>query len=395
MRTARSHLNTHMLRGLLQRWLGHWPTHGVLMPGFDSAGIPSITPGTALAYTPVYRAASLIANDVARTPFEIEEDIVARLLAQPNRWQNGFEFRRSLTLQCLLYGNAFAVINRTIGGDLLELLPVDIESVSLDLTKAEPVYRTRQYGEVPMQSMLHLRAVGLDGLWGESPIRLCRTSLSVLAAQESAQLEVMKNAGNPKIAFVHPGPMPSTAKQMLLEQYQRDHSGSANAGKPLVLSEGMKVERISSTLDDQGIAAARRYSVEDASRIFGVPTSYLSEHSANAYGSMEWLSRMYVDACLSHWFAAWQSEIRAKLAPFSESHFDTDVISRPSLAEQMAALRTGVESGVITRNEAREWLDLDPLPGLDAPIVAKNMGTGGGTTNLGSDTSAGSVDDFT
>jgi HK97 family phage portal protein len=376
-----------MLRELFRRLLGHYPTHGVLVPSFDSAGIPSVTPSTALAFTPVYRAASLIANDIARTPLKIDDDIAARLIAQPNRWQNGFEFRRALTLQALLYGNAFAVINRTVGGDLLELLPVDIESVSLDLTKAEPCYKTRQYGEVPMASMLHIRAVGLDGLWGESPVRLCRTSLQILAAQESSQLEVMRNAGNPKLAIVHPGPMGAPAKQMVAEDFVKHHAGAANAGRPLVLSEGMKVERISSTLDDAGIAAARRYSVEDVSRIYGVPTSYLSEHSTNAYGSMEWLSRMYVDACLSHWFAAWQAEITAKLAPFGEMHFDADTISRPSLAEQMAALRTGVESGVITRNEAREWLDLDPLPGLDEPIVAKNMGTGGGTTNIGANTS--------
>jgi HK97 family phage portal protein len=376
-----------MLRELFRRLLGHYPTHGVLVPSFDSAGIPSVTPSTALAFTPVYRAASLIANDIARTPLEIDDDIAARLIAQPNRWQNGFEFRRSLTLQALLYGNAFAVINRTVGGDLLELLPVDIESVSLDLTKSEPFYKTRQYGEVPMASMLHIRAVGLDGLWGESPVRLCRTSLQILAAQESSQLEVMRNAGNPKLAIVHPGPMGAPAKQMVAEDFVKHHAGAANAGRPLVLSEGMRVERISSTLDDAGIAAARRYSVEDVSRIYGVPTSYLSEHSTNAYGSMEWLSRMYVDACLSHWFAAWQAEITAKLLPFGEMHFDADTISRPSLAEQMAALRTGVESGVITRNEAREWLDLDPLPGLDEPIVAKNMGTGGGTTNIGANTS--------
>jgi HK97 family phage portal protein len=197
----------------------------------------------------------------------------------------------------------------------------------------------------------------------------------------------MRNAGNPKLAIVHPGPMGAPAKQMVAEDFVKHHAGAANAGRPLVLSEGMKVERISSTLDDAGIAAARRYSVEDVSRIYGVPTSYLSEHSTNAYGSMEWLSRMYVDACLSHWFAAWQAEITAKLLPFGEMHFDADTISRPSLAEQMAALRTGVESGVITRNEAREWLDLDPLPGLDEPIVAKNMGTGGGTTNIGANTS--------
>jgi hypothetical protein len=77
--------------------------------------------------------------------------------------------------------------------------------------------------------------------------------------------------------------------------------------------------------------------------------------------------------------------------------FDLDSLQRPSLAEQMASLRTGVEAGFITRNEAREWLDLEPLPGLDAPIVAKNMGTGGGTTNIGNDTSetAGSPNDFT
>jgi HK97 family phage portal protein len=385
----------NMLRSLLHRWLGHWGTHGVILPtSFDVAGMPTITPGTALAYTPVYRAASLIANDVARVPLDVSERTANALLQQPNRWQNGFEFRRALTMQALLYGNAFAVINRTLGGELLELLPLDIESVSLDLTKPEPVYKTRLYGEVPMSSMLHLRAVGLDGLWGESPVRLCRTSLQILAAQENSQLEVMKNAGNPKLAFVHPGPLSEGARQSISEKFLQHHAGAENAGKPLVLAEGMRVERISSTLDDAGIAAARRYSVEDVSRIYGVPTSYLSEHSANAYGSMEWLSRMYVDACLQHWFSTWAAEIVAKLAPFGSATFDADMISRPSLAEQMAALRTGVESGVITRNEAREYLNLAPLDGLDDPILAKNMGTGGGQTNIGADTSAGSVDDF-
>ena len=385
----------NMLRSLLQRWLGHWGTHGVILPtSFDVAGMPTITPGTALAYTPVYRAASLIANDVARVPLDVSERTANALLQQPNRWQNGFEFRRALTMQALLYGNAFAVINRTLGGELLELLPLDIESVSLDLTKPEPVYKTRLYGDVPMSSMLHLRAVGLDGLWGESPVRLCRTSLQILAAQENSQLEVMKNAGNPKLAFVHPGPLSEGARQSISEKFLQHHAGAENAGKPLVLAEGMRVERISSTLDDAGIAAARRYSVEDVSRIYGVPTSYLSEHSANAYGSMEWLSRMYVEACLQHWFSTWAAEIVAKLAPFGSATFDADMISRPSLAEQMAALRTGVESGVITRNEARDWLNLAPLDGLDEPIIAKNMGTGGGQTNIGADTSAGSVDDF-
>jgi HK97 family phage portal protein len=217
-----------------------------------------------------------------------------------------------------------------------------------------------------------------------------------MAAQESAQLEVMKNAGNPKLAIVHPGPLSAGARESIAQKFTSDHGGAENAGKPLVLAEGMKVERISSTLEDSGISAARQYSIADVSRIYGVPVSFLGE-TTNAYGSMEWLSRMYVDACLAHWFAAFKAESLAKLAgPADSFEFDTDMLVKPSLAEQFAALRTGVESGVITRNEARAVLDYPPLAGLDEPIVAKNMGTGGGTTNAGSDTSqeAGTPNDF-
>lgn len=390
-----------MFRRLLAKFrghgYGHFKTHGFLSSSvLDGGGMPLVGPSTALHYTPVYRAATLISNDVARTAVNVARTDVETLLAQPNRWTNGFELRRSMTLQALLYGNAFAAINRTMSGELLEILPLDPMSVQLDMSRAEPFYRTTAYGELPLGSVLHLRAIGYDGLWGESPVRLCKTSLTVMAAQETAQLEVMRNAGNPKLAVISPNPLNAAARQYVLEDWMKHHSGAANAGKPLVLGEGMKVERISSTLDDQGIAAARRYSIEDVARMYGVPTSYLSEHSANAYGSMEWLSRMYVDACLSHWFAAWAAEIEAKLTPGESPTFDTDAISRPSLAEQMAALRTGVEAGVITRNEARAWLDLEPLPGLDDPTLALNVGTGGGTTNIGSDTSAeeGAVGDF-
>lgn len=384
-----------MLRGMLRRFIGHWPT-SVWLTGFDRRHMPAVTPATALRYTPVYRACSLIANDVARTPLYVGDPTVDTFLRQPNRWQTGFEFRRSLTLQACLYGNAFALINRTRAGQLLELVPLDLESVSLDVSSGSPFYKTRTYGDVPVESMLHLKAIGLDGLWGESPVALCRTSLQVLASQESAQLEVMANAGNPKLALTTTAPLNEKARDAIAADFVKKHSGVDNAGKPLVLSEGMKVERISSTLEDAGIASARRYSIEDVSRIFGVPTSYLSEHSASAYGSMEWLSRMYVDSCLSAWFESWSSEIASKLAGVTTNiSFDTDYLVKPSLAEQMAALRTGVESGVITRNEARDWLELEPLPGLDEPIVAKNMGTGGGTTNIGTDTSAGSSNDFT
>ena len=386
-----------MLGKLLQRFfVGHWPTHGVLQMD-TGANVPLVTAANSIMYTPVWRAVSLISTDLARIGLEISDTTADALLRSPNRYMSGFEFRRVMTLHATLYGNAFALINRTQGGELLELMPMDADSVSLDLTGREPVYRTRVFGDLSVDQVLHIRTMGWNGMWGEAPTRVCRNSLTVLAAQEQSQLKAMENAGQPKLALVHPGALNDKQRQMVAEQYVKQHAGSANAGRPLVLGDNMRVDRISSTFDNDGIDAARRYSVQDVARIFGVPVSYLSEHSQNAYGSMEWLGRMYVDHCMRHWAAMWESEIRMKLSgQFSEVTWDFDALQRPSLAEQMAALRTGVEAGFITRNEARARLDLDPLPGLDEPIVAKNMGTGGGTTNLGADTSAqeGTPNDF-
>ena len=384
-----------MLGKLLQRLFVGPYSATILSEG--TAKVPFVTASNALRYTPVYRAVSLISSDCARVELEVSSAGAESLLANPSPFMSSHEFRRAMTMQLLLWGNAFAAINRTRGGELLELIMLDPDSVSLDTTGAVPFYRTRVYGDLPLEQVFHLKAPNTNGLWGESPISLCRTAIQVLAAQEQMALESYTNAGNPKIALVHPGRISADAMQKIEADYVKRHAGSVNAGKPLVLAEGMKVERISSTIDDTGLEAARKYSIGDVSRIYGVPASYLSEDVGSSYGSLEWLSRMYVDACLSQWLNVWKAEILAKLAGPGESvTWDTDELVRPGMAETMAALRTAVEAGFMTRNEAREELDLAPLPGLDAPIVALNMGTGGGSTNLGSDTSAqeGTPNDF-
>jgi len=363
----------------------------------SSGAIPFVGPSNALRYTPVYRAVTLIAGDIARIECDISAPGADSLLKSPSRFMSAFEFRRAMTMQVLLYGNAFAAINRTRGGELLELILLDADSVSLDLNGAAPIYKTRLYGDLAMDQVFHLKAPNTNGLWGDSPVSLCRTSLQLMAAQEDMALKAFSNAGNPKIALVHPGPLSLEARQRIMADYEAKHAGTSNTGKPLVLAEGMRIERISSTLDDAGLQAARQYSVGDVSRIYGVPSSYLSETAGPSYGTLEWLSRMYVDACLMPWMQCWRSEILAKLAGTGETvAFDTDDLVRPGMAETMAALRTAVEAGVMTRNEAREELDLAPLPGLDTPTLALNVGAGGGSTNIGDDTSesAGTPNDF-
>ena len=391
-----------MLKGLVQRlfppnWVGHsypisWLANETVVP------TPVVNPFQALRYTPVYRACTLISCDIARIECTISDESCNSLWQNPSTFMSAYEFRRSLLMNALIWGNGFAIINRTATGELVEFLPVLSEQIQLDLSTGRPRYKTPQYGVVEAEDMLHIRAPGLSGIWGESPVNMCRTSMSLLSAQETMALKNFANAGNPKIAIVHPGKLSPEAMQRIERDYMSRHAGSENAGRPLVMAEGVKVDRISSTLDDTGLEAARRYSIGDVSRIYGVPASYLSENVGSAYGNMEWLSRMYVDSCLRQWIGAIEGEVMRKLAaPGERMSWDLDELIRPGIAETMAALRTGVEAGFITRNEARAELDLDPIDGLDDPVLAKNVGAGGGQTNIGTDTSAqaGSPNDFT
>lgn len=347
-----------------------------------------MTPSNALQFTPVYRAVTLIAGDVARIGVECSSTQADSVIRSPSPLMSAFEFRRAMTMNVLLYGNAFALINRTVGGEIIQLSLLDPMTVNLDIVGSTVYYRSTDYTRIPASDVFHLKAPSGNGLWGESPIQVCRGSIELMASQEQMAEQTYANAANPKIALLHPGKMSIEAMQKVEADYMAKHSGSQNSGRPFVATEGLKVERLSSTIDDTGLEAARKFSIGDVSRIYGVPASYLSENIGSSYGSMEWLSRMYVDGCLQSWLSCWSSEIVAKLqGGIGTVLFDTDDLIRPGLAETMAALRTATEAGFMTRNEAREELDMAPLPGLDAPTLALNVGTGGGSTNLGADTS--------
>ena len=374
----------------IRGWFGYPTAYYPLIPTpfevfSEGQNVPFIGPASSLHFTPVYRAVTLISNDIARTPVEFSSPNLERIWERPNRFQSGFDFVRQLTQQALLYGNSFALINRKKNGEIYELVPLPIGSVSLDVTSAVPQYITTDYGRLDGENILHIKASLLEGIWANSPINICKTAIIIGMNQENNVVKNAESGGLPNLAFVAQTALPVAARQAVVNDYLKNHTGK-NAGKPIVLAENMKIEKLTSTSVAADMELARKYTISDVSRIYGVPVTYLSETSGNVYGSMEWLSRMYVDSCLSHWFETWKSEFELKLgeAPL----FDTDFLVKPSLAESFAALRTGVEAGIITRNEARAYLDFEEVEGGDEFIIAKNMGQGGGQTNLGDDTSA-------
>ncbi len=354
---------------------------------------------SALRIAACYRAVNLISGDFARLPVEVDGSSIAAYLLtdDPSRWHTQYEFRKAMMVQALLYGNAFAYIARDGRGAPAELQLLGAGSVTLETSRDEVYYRHVDLGAMRIEDVFHLKALSTDGMWGKSPIATAIDSFSLGVNLSSTANAVFANAGVPKIAIVHPGQLSPEAQQRIANSYAERHAGATNAGRPLVLTEGMKVETIGGSLEDSVFVQASQFSVDEIARIFGIPSAYLNQASGGISG-IEPLMRTYVDGCLSHWATQYGQEYRRKvMGQIGSVTWDFDLVLRPSLAETMAALRTGVEASVITRNEARAWLDLEPLEGGDELILAKNMGTGGGSSNLGDDTSesSGGIGDFT
>ncbi|MCP4794196.1 MAG: phage portal protein, partial [Actinomycetia bacterium] len=121
-----------------------WPTTGGSVYLWPSPTIDAqnITPHRADTLPPVARALQLVAGDIARLPIEVQalgadgySEVASPacdlLKYQPNEYHSGFEFRRMMVRDLMLWGNAAALIRRTRGGELLELVPLMPESFQI------------------------------------------------------------------------------------------------------------------------------------------------------------------------------------------------------------------------------------------------------------------------
>ena len=353
-----------------------------------------VTPNNADSNTAVNRAVQLISNDLAKVPMRVmrrtaegrEEDTSSALWrlfdTTPNVEQSGYEWRRYNASIYLRYGNALNLIQRNARGSVLQLLPMDPDSISIQMNHSDGTYwyEHATIGKLEPEEVLHFRSptTNMDetGVWAESPIRRARETLGLSKAQLKAGASTYRNSAQPRMSIQHPGNLSDKAAARLAEQFTRAHSGPESAGKAILLEEGMTASVLSPlSLESTQWLQARDHQIQEVSRIFGVPSHMLSDLSGGQYSNIQSLMRTYVDGCLSHHAAMWAAEIQFKmLSPDQFVDFDLSLVQRGSFQDEIASLNTAVTSGIMTPDECRVRLGHNPMPGLNQPRLRKDTG---------------------
>ena len=336
----------------------------------------------------------VIAEDVASLPVklyeskgngereELRDHPVADLLRmQPNHEMTPFTFIETMTAHVLLYGNAFAEIERNGAGVPVALWPLLPDRVSVRIVGGEVVYEYNSGGNTTMLSsdkVIHLRGLGSDGVVGYSPIAYARETVGMSRALEKSGGAFFANSSRPSGVLSHPGRLTEDAMRRLRQSWESLHSGASNAGRAAILEEGMSWTATSVPHDDAQWLEARQFALQDIARIYRVPPHMIGDLSHATFSNIESQQIAYLQHTLMPWLKRWEQELTRKLISFPREgglylEFLADGVLRGNTSERYGAYKVARETGWLSVNEIRKRENMNPIDGGDAYIQPLNF----------------------
>lgn len=355
----------------------------------------------ALKNTAMFRAVSLISYAIGMLPLHVVDEetkekagthpLFRVLHRRPNGWQSAFDFRTLMQLRALVKGNAYALVIRSLdvrsGGKrkISQLVPLDPDKVTVkQLDDWSVVYDYQPRKGAPrryqQEDILHLRGLSLDGIVGLSIVKQAAEAIALALSADLAAGRMFKNGTFVGGALTHPGTLSDPAFERLRDSLA-EKEGAENAGKNLILEEGLKWESLSSNARDAQLADIRKMQVEEIGRATGVPRPLLMVDETSWGSGIEALGRFFVQFALGPWFEAWQQACERILLTETEQDrysvkFNAGALLRGSMKDQAdffaKALGSGGAPAWMTQNEVRDVLDMPAVAGGDD----LNPGTG-------------------
>lgn len=359
----------------------------LLVGGPTKAGV-NVSETSALALPTVYACIRVLAESVASLPLVLyekqgrnrkpaETDPRYRLLHdQPADGLTSFVWRELVMSHLAGFGNHYSLIVSTRGGRVVELRPLHPMQVTPRLIGGRRVYDyTPANGGAQVTLMadevLHIQGISYDGLMGWSPIRMHREAIGWGLATQDFSSQFFGNGAQVRGVLKHPGTVPDPDK--MRTQWENAYGGE-NRLKVAVLTQGMEYQQISVSPDDAQFVQTRALQVAEICRIFNVPPVLVQDFGRATWSNAEHSDLAFVKHTLLPWLSRIEATLNAALLTEAEQtrmffKFTVQALLRGDNAGRATFYQSGITNGWLTRNEAREKEDLDPLDGLDEPLM--------------------------
>lgn len=338
------------------------------------------TGGAATALSAFYAAKELITNSIAQLPMLIKRD---------NEIDNGhplnflfdntlitkFSFMKMMVDDMLMFGDAYAYIQRAIDGTPVSLVYCEHGSVNhmYNQRKQEHYYTANfiQKGKIEPINMIHLYKNSKNGVEGRSLIEYARQVLKLAQATDEAASKYYSSGCAIYGALTIKGSRRNSKEQA--RQAFEDAHGKNGSGLVL-LDDAMSYTPINPNANDTQMLESRTFNVSEIARYFNINPVLLGDLTHTSYSTIEAANIEFVTHTLMPYVRLIEDEFNRKLVKPSERgiitiDFDETFLIKGDKNATANYYKTMVSSGIMTINEARKQLGLSEVEGYDDLII--------------------------
>jgi HK97 family phage portal protein len=367
------------------------PQHfGMFGPsGYNDSGV-QITEANALICSAVWSCVSIISQTISTLPVHVvrrnggekqyEHPLYKLLATQPNEFMTPSAFKEAFLNNALLYGGAWAVVDRDESGSVAAFYPLKSGDVTPTRRAGVLLFEVRIGSKLftfTQDQVVNLLGWTMDGVTPLSPVRSGAQSLGLSVAMERYAGKAFSSAGNLGGILQTP-PLGKEAMSDFITSWREKYTGLDNAFRVAVLPDPMKFIATTMKPQEGQLVEARQAIVLDICRLWKVPPSMLGVMDKASYASLEQQNMAFHQQTILPWLVKLEQAFSLvgfleRERPELELKFNADALLRTTTAERYSAYMQGRQGGWLSINDVRRKEGLPPVENGDALLTPLNM----------------------
>lgn len=336
---------------------------------------------SALSMSTVYACVRVLAEDIAKLPFvlyrklpgggkdrALDHPLYSVLHDQPNPDMTSFVWRELVMSHLATWGNHYS--EKVYDGmGRLQLWPIRPDRMEVKYgSEGQKVYTylspagTRK--EMRPGSVFHIAGLSSNGLVGLSPIALHAKTLRLAEVAQEYGTTFLRNDARPGVVLSHPGNLSPAAIERLAGQMDQMR-GSRNAGKTVILEEGLTVTEVGVPPEDAQYIETRKFQRNIiATEIFRMKPHKVGDLEHATFSNIEHESLDHAIDTLMPWCVRIEQEAKSQLIEESDIFGELllDGLLRGDAKSRAEALAIRWQHGTLTPDEWRALENENPLP---------------------------------
>ena len=357
-----------------------------------------ITREVAMKITALNEGVNLISDTIASLPVYLYKRNDDGSRVRVNDYRNSllnlensqnstsYNMKKNFVLDFLIHGNGYLDINKDSKGTIKSLIHIPYKEIELidvnTINKRDSIYQYSYWGMVnAAHEVVNLvRNPTKNEVKGIGVLDEGSMTLEGATGLDEYSKNVNANGFNARGVIETEKVMSKPSRDSLKAMLKSFFHGGKNAGKVLLLDDGMKFKALSLSPADMNLLQQKNFTVQDIARLLKMPGYLLgASDSSMVYSNVEQTQLQFLQMTIDPILRLIEDTFNKYLLTEDEKssnffwEFSTQNMLRTTPEKEIKMYSDAVKGSLLTVNEARRILNWSNIEGMDRPLIMSGM----------------------